>query len=726
MVRIRELMLKTVNKLCTKAILYTLCVSLITNIAFLVMLNYSVILHSLDIKYKNIIINLGLLLSLFLMMLLFMIVNFIMKSIKDITQYTKILSDGKLDTSDIVIQGSNDFNMLAAAINNLKANLVYFLDQTKENILVLSDSIENVSVRMDTVFAENEEISSTIQEVASVSQQQLNVVTDTTSRTDEVKNSINSIVENIKEVGTMASDANLAAKNGKESLKVYNENINLISKSISDTNEFITELELSIQEINDIVNFIVGLSRQLNLLSLNASIEAEKSGEAGKGFAVVAKEITKLSNSTKEGTHKINSIITSILEGSDKVENSIGNSIKHFETGKYIFSNVEKIFDNISSKNTELLNWMNDINKEALNININIKDTFNLCKKVNEAASEVSESTEEVVALIEEELAEFQEINLSMSQLHKVLTNIEKLVTRFDLDIKPVTENTQKPLKFVMIIPSYGGIWNMINFGALYGRKVLKPKNTSVDIICLNSFTQEEYRTIIENCIINGCDGIVTAGFFEEQLQSVIKANIPIVTYNVDIKSKDKRIAYVGENSYKAGIVAAKTMIEEMDGRGKILIITSDVRLDNLELRKLGFQDAIKSNKNIEIVDILKVPTKEEEVYRVVKNYLKTNTTINGILNITFGVPGLARAIEESCISNNLKTIVFYDNTKEIVKYLDNGVITSAIGQDPFRQGYDSLIYLYNYLITGEKPDDNKTWTKIGIMDSKKAKSFLG
>ena len=57
-----------------------------------------------------------------------------------------------------------------------------------------------------------------------------------------------------------------------------------------------------IQQINQIVELVKGIATKSQILGLNASIEAARSGEHGKGFAVVAKEIQKMAQNSKDVT----------------------------------------------------------------------------------------------------------------------------------------------------------------------------------------------------------------------------------------------------------------------------------------------------------------------------------------------------------------------------------------------------------------------------------------
>lgn len=95
------------------------------------------------------------------------------------------------------------------------------------------------------------------------------------------------------------------------------------AERLSDTGEQLEKMSkeaLSYADTTEeITSVIKKLSSQSNLLGLNASIEAARSGQAGKGFAVVAEEIRKLAVSSNESVDNIENILKDIRDINEKI-----------------------------------------------------------------------------------------------------------------------------------------------------------------------------------------------------------------------------------------------------------------------------------------------------------------------------------------------------------------------------------------------------------------------
>ena len=87
------------------------------------------------------------------------------------------------------------------------------------------------------------------------------------------------------------------------------------------------------------------------MLSLNASIEAEKSGKYGSGFAVIAREISRLSESISMSSFDMKNIVRDVENSISYDSSESGRLLENLNdfTSKYskILNNIDIIVDQI-------------------------------------------------------------------------------------------------------------------------------------------------------------------------------------------------------------------------------------------------------------------------------------------------------------------------------------------------------------------------------------------
>lgn len=246
-----------------------------------------------------------------------------------------------------------------------QSSLLYQLDHMRHQLHEVVDEVRQHAASVTEIALQ---ISSSAQALSKAALEQALGIEKTSSSVEELNSSVQQNVEHAKNTNTIANRTAQDADNSGEA----------VSRTLN-----------AMKNINGKIGLIEDISYKTNLLSLNASIEAARSGDQGKGFAVVAAEVRKLADNSHAAALDINQLTLDSLQIAEEAGNLLAQVVPNIQK-------TAELITKITESSSEQAIGISQINQAMTQLDRTTQQNAALSEQLASTAKEMSKQAEQL------------------------------------------------------------------------------------------------------------------------------------------------------------------------------------------------------------------------------------------------------------------------------------------------------------------------------------------
>ena len=333
-------------------------------------------------------------------------------------------ADGDL-TKVLNITSGDELEVIGNNLNRLLQKTGTTVSGIKSGTGSIESKMENINNRISGSVSRITDINGTMNSLVASSEEIVASIEMAGEQVDFVHKDIQSIVDIVTQNTEYLREMNLS------SMKLNNTAQNSSAKVLEEAENMSYALQekkteadavLKIKELSD---DILSISKQTNMLALNASIESARAGEAGKGFAVVAEQIGDLANNTNVAANEIqkmsDNVVNAIAGLKDLADQMLSLLREDISADYKQFGSASQKFTDKSESIRESMERLQRITEKYAAALESIKESMLAVSAESEENTEDIVSVSEMLASMD---ADMQNIGISVGETFSAISDM--------------------------------------------------------------------------------------------------------------------------------------------------------------------------------------------------------------------------------------------------------------------------------------------------------------
>ncbi|MBI5561111.1 MAG: methyl-accepting chemotaxis protein [Deltaproteobacteria bacterium] len=360
------------------------------------------------------------------------------KDFSRLTRLTQRISRGELTHVDSPAPPGKFF---PDEINDLEEALLLVFTNLRGLVVHLRDTVKNLTEAQATltdIVAKGHKTSGEVitgtGKIFAGALEQTRHMENTSLMVKEVSQMADAAASKVRDTAAASEKVNTMVHRGVANATSAIEKMEAIFTGTDRTEQAATRLKEKLGEVPKILDVITHISRQTDLIAINATIEASKAGEHGRGFALVAEEVRRFADNTAKSVEDVSIIVRELKTEVAGVVETAHHGVASVKEGRDDIRKIRDILSTISDYTSEVARQAGVILELTEKQKGKAEKAVSISEEVANIARENLSSTEKVDNAVEKHSAAMEEAVSASKKLSKLSGELKNVVSKFTLD----------------------------------------------------------------------------------------------------------------------------------------------------------------------------------------------------------------------------------------------------------------------------------------------------